>query len=645
MTAGFCCPKCKHALVKQTNGYSCQDCKCLYSISKGYVDFLGNLEFYAGEVSQSEMQTLIKEIDALGYEEALHRFLKQNPSLADYITDFRRTDWLCHCLGKNNLRCLDIGSGLGNISHLLSYNFQEVYSLEAVKERIEFQKRKYKNSNRQNITVVRGNALELPFEDNFFDLVICNGLLEWVGVMNTILKPRDTQLSFLREVKRVLSKNGCLYIGIENRFGFQFFLGARDHSGLRYTSLLPRGLASLFVKCFGKKGGIYGDQSLKKKENLGYNTYTYSARGYRSLLQEAGFKFKPYWVYPSYNKPHFSGKLDDKIGMKAFLKNFNYSFIKGKIPLSIIEKLGKTISSLFVSLFTPSFLFYCYKNNPQESVEEIIYRDTNLKNYTTFSTGEDILYLLYDKKGIPVKSLRFKRFGGEFPKKLSFHDKTQPFLPNTERMWLEDWFSAKTVNPMKLEDMTASIDWLINFQNNNNLTPLTNEDIISEVDKIRNSLENLSHFNKKQCHKWIDNYQSYIETLRINKTAQHGDFWHGNILVDASTHKVIVIDWNYFRKEGIPLFDFVFLLIQGMKSSHFILEEFESNLNGTGRFTPIIIELKNKINKHFGFELQLDILIPYVMLCYTIRKQLERGPNDKWVIYYKKILDFLASTQ
>ena len=99
------------------------------------------------------MKILLSEIDSLGYDEGLLRFLNQNSGLHDYIIDPRRADWLCHCLSKSNLRCLDIGSGFGNISEKLSFNFQTVYSLESVKERIEFQKRRFKNSNITNITI------------------------------------------------------------------------------------------------------------------------------------------------------------------------------------------------------------------------------------------------------------------------------------------------------------------------------------------------------------------------------------------------------------------------------------------------------------------------------------------------------------
>jgi len=298
---------------------------------------------------------------------------------------------------------------------------------------------------------------------------------------------------------------------------------------------------------------------------------------------------------------------------------------------------------LIFSLFTPSFLFYCYKKNCDELVEDIVYRNTKLKNFTTFATGNNILFLMYTKKGNPVKAVRLKRFGGDLPTTLLQRDKTKPSSNGfSERMWMEEWFLAKPVNPLKLDEMIASIDWLIDFQNKNQLAPMTKNEKILEVNKIKSVLEETPHLNTTQNKKWIDQYQSYVETLEINKTPEHGDFWHGNILFEPKTHKMRVIDWEYFRKEGNPLFDFIFLLLKGMKVTSKNIEEFKSNLYGSGEFTPILTELKNKINKHFGFELNLKILIPYVMLCFTIRKQLERGPHDKDVISSKKLLDVMS---
>ena len=75
MAASFCCPRCKGYILTKPNGYLCQNCASFYCFRDGYIDFIGDVEFYAGEVSQQEMKTLIDDIDLLGYNEAITGFL------------------------------------------------------------------------------------------------------------------------------------------------------------------------------------------------------------------------------------------------------------------------------------------------------------------------------------------------------------------------------------------------------------------------------------------------------------------------------------------------------------------------------------------------------------------------------------------
>jgi ubiquinone/menaquinone biosynthesis C-methylase UbiE len=458
MDTRFSCPRCKTSLTLGIGSYDCNHCHKSYPIRDQYIDFLGEVDFYAGELSQNDMRKLIKEIDSLGYSEALKRLYLKEPDLKSYIEDKRRGDWICHCFGRNNnIRCLDIGSGLGNLSEMLSHYYDEVYSLEAVPERIEFQKQRFKNSNVNNLTIVRGNALELPFPDDYFDLVVCNGVLEWVGIMNTDDRPlREVQLSFLREVKRVLSDEGCLYIGIENRFSVGYMLGTLDHSGLRYTSLVPRSVANFLVKRYGRSGGMYRDTSSREneKEWRGYRTYTYSIKGYNSLLSEAGFIFKSYWALPSYTNPLFSARLNDRIGLKGFVQylgpRFGPRFLQYFGPkartfkgiFSVSAKFDSRILSLIANALAPSFLFYCYKNEIQESIDDIVTNAAQLTSYCTIGDARNIRYLLYDRNrgGTPSKVAQVRRYSNEIPQVIPYYNKEAPSAKQPqESIWFENW--------------------------------------------------------------------------------------------------------------------------------------------------------------------------------------------------------------
>lgn len=97
------------------------------------------------------------------------------------------------------LKALDIGCGGGkNISRLLQkYHNATIYGIDisplAVKKSIAFNK-----DSEKRINIVEGDALKLPFEDDFFDLVTA---------FDTVYYFKDIALYF-KEVYRVLKPSG-----------------------------------------------------------------------------------------------------------------------------------------------------------------------------------------------------------------------------------------------------------------------------------------------------------------------------------------------------------------------------------------------------------------------------------------------------
>jgi ubiquinone/menaquinone biosynthesis C-methylase UbiE len=633
MDTKLSCPRCKTSLNLGISSYHCSNCHKSYPIRDQYVDFLGEeVDFYAGELSQNDMRKLIEKIDSLGYSEGLRRLYVDYPYLREYIGEDKRGDWICHCFSSrnnNNRRCLDIGSGLGNLSEMLSHYYDEVYSLEAVPERIEFQKRRFKNSNVSNVTVVRGNALELPFPDDYFDLVVCNGVLEWVGTMNTDRPPREVQLSFLREVKRVLSDKGCLYIGIENRFGRA---------------------ANFLVKRYGRSGGMYRDTSKrenKKEWRVGYRTYnTYSIKGYNSLFREAGFKFKSYWAFPSYNKPLYSARLNDGVALKGAVKYIG-SLIRFKTIFSIIEKFDSRILSLLANAITPSFLFYCYKNEIQESVDDIITDAAQLRSYFITGDGHNIRYLLYHKNGgTPSKVAQVRRYSNEIPQVIPFYNKEAPSAKQPqESIWFEEWLQGRRINPASLEEAMLAVEWLFDFQNKTKTTIMTQEDVSLEIAEIRRELLNLPMFNAADVEKWLNDYYILSQKLNIVKSAQHGDFFWGNILFDPKTKQLHVIDWEYYKENSNPLFDFVLFVITAMKLPNDSPEDFRNNLSGRGQLSPVVLRaLIARAKEHFGAEFDLNILMPYALLRYVSMKSPERKEHlqKNNIILHQELFENIA---
>lgn len=93
--------------------------------------------------------------------------------------------------------CLDVGCGGGRtLAALKKLGAREVYGIDIDEELVNLAKK------RSNAEVVVGSALDLPFSNNRFDLVICSGVLHHTS---DIKKGID-------EIHRVLKQGGMCYL-------------------------------------------------------------------------------------------------------------------------------------------------------------------------------------------------------------------------------------------------------------------------------------------------------------------------------------------------------------------------------------------------------------------------------------------------
>jgi ubiquinone/menaquinone biosynthesis C-methylase UbiE len=300
------CPYCAVNLRPVDNELRCARCQRVWEIRDGVPRFF-DPGYYWGEVSQAEASTLVSDARENGWREAVEKHFSHDPAMAFSILQWQqRASWL-PLLGLNkNAVALDIGSGYGAITHAMANMTGEVYSLEAIPERIEFTRIRLSQEGLNNVRLIQGSATQLPLQENLFDLVVVNGVLEWVGEWDLEGNPREVQLRFLRKIHRLLKPQGILLVGIENRIGYNNFAGAVDHSGLAYTSLMPRSLASLVLRLSRKR---HHRTILNSKRQ--YRTYTYSELGYRKLLSRSGFDHTTFYeAVPGYNRPFSLVPLD-----------------------------------------------------------------------------------------------------------------------------------------------------------------------------------------------------------------------------------------------------------------------------------------------------------------------------------------------
>lgn len=91
---------------------------------------------------------------------------------------------------------VDIGGGIGRLAEYLSQSCKGVYILDESEGMISKVKANPK------VVAVLGNALETPFESGSFDIVI----------MSDVLHHIEKQSALMKEISRILKKNGSLLI-------------------------------------------------------------------------------------------------------------------------------------------------------------------------------------------------------------------------------------------------------------------------------------------------------------------------------------------------------------------------------------------------------------------------------------------------
>jgi SAM-dependent methyltransferase len=207
-----------------------------------------------------------------------------------WFTDVGKARYYLGLPAATRQRALDIGAGSGVIAQGLADGFEQVVALEHEAGWCDFMRERYAQDGVSRVTVVHGSAVpRLPFADAEFDLVVVNGVLEWIPEAESSLGPRESQLAFLREVRRVLRPNGVVGIAIENRLFLRHFLGGSPHGEAPFVVVMPRWLADWYTR---------------RKRGSPYRTWIYSYRGYHELLRDAGFAdvlVQP--VLPTYHTP------------------------------------------------------------------------------------------------------------------------------------------------------------------------------------------------------------------------------------------------------------------------------------------------------------------------------------------------------
>lgn len=592
----LCCPQCHHTLNLESPRNTCPSCQSSIAIREGVIDFIPDDDFYWGEVEQARMRQINGEAEEIGWFAALQKYLANKPNIINYATDPGRLGWLFHCYDNQSEQvCLDIGSGWGTLSLGLSRFYKTVYSVERVYERLHFQALRAAGDDIHNVHFLRCNSLTLPLLDNTVDLVVLNGILEWMGLADLKREPDELQLAFLAEVKRVLKPTGMVYIGIENRYGAQYFMGARDHEGLRFTSLMPRSLANLTTRIAqGRSSRHYDEADSGEQTRSKYRAYTYSAWGYQRLLRQVGFcQAALYWTWPSYSYPRMSGTLDGKSAKHIIgdMKNRSYGWLH--LALALSSCLPEWALSWLVKAFSPTFLIIAGEQENQGNMQKaILERAPSVHSFVRLSLGARTearsTFLLLGRQGT-LAVVQSSEYEDEDKNGRSF------------KLEDKDVVQGRSFRVHSRKDIQLAANWLADFQRSTNLGEWPVQSLEEEIKELEESVLCLT--GTAQIAPNLEQYLSYyiqaIHTTPLPIVSEHGDYAPVNILISTEGH-LSPIDWEYRRTRGNPLMDvgaFSLSLLRLGKSGH--------SLGKNSRLSPPLTWFHASYTAHFRIPVEL----------------------------------------
>jgi 2-polyprenyl-3-methyl-5-hydroxy-6-metoxy-1,4-benzoquinol methylase len=219
------------------------------------------------------------------------RYEKANPWLHQIVTSPARDLFFRQHPPPSGAKVLDIGSGWGQIALPLARNKNtEVTALEPTPERLAFiQAAATQEQVADRMYFVQADFFDIEFEPQSFDLVCCVGVLEWVTKFRAG-EPGQVQAEFLNRIRARLKPGGQLVIGIENRLGLKYLLGAPDdHIGVPNLAVYDAALAA---------------QKWKAQSGQSLRSFTFTHSELAELLAAAGFRTATFFAaLPDYKLP------------------------------------------------------------------------------------------------------------------------------------------------------------------------------------------------------------------------------------------------------------------------------------------------------------------------------------------------------
>ena len=647
------CLKCRTTLRHDTLHIECPGCGAHWPVDRGIPSY--SSATYHGDVTHETMRELLALAEKGHWLTAARTMLRDsNPELYDYAADLNRASWIPILPIAPNSTVLDVNSGLGALTHALALHYHHVVSVEPNPDMLRFAKLRLEQERLQNVDLIQTTFAVLPFSPETFDLIVLNGVLEWIRDSHGSGSASDAQVSLLSDLRRLLKPRGVLVIGSENRIGYTSFLRRplRAHSGHR---LFPW-LDSLSSK--PQKPGFY--RSLADPTRCD-GPYTHTPAGYGALLRQAGFPtIEMWWPLSGYNSPHtmlrasnwaaikrychFDRKYRDRLHGYAFSRQLRHWALVGT----------RLIHSMF-----PDIIMIATRESERD--------DNILSRVPLFSAFPKSLsgarYYADSLTTHPYKNKAVLTLGSGNTDTHAVAKLANVTLPGADviqrsyqtlqhlhRHFTEIGLPESIPSPMGIVRVGSLLATLERSAHGSRFVDLVfDRRYFDARDRVRRHLEQIaswliaskSALDASASGGLIDAMPSEWLLAPDRDTAggpgptserfsgvQHGDFYPENIFIDEDSEQLCVIDWDGCAIGYPPLFDW-FCLVTGLYYTHqrvaslprgqtIEFMSFRQTYFEASWFSEIILSLSHRLCDRLGLDSArlLDYFLLYVIVRY-----------------------------
>ncbi len=268
-------------------------------------------DYYCDGDIEDELLQITRDYAAVEYPRIIEE--RKNWPVLYHLSSGRENivEWLPI---TKDMKVLEVGSGCGAITGVLSRKAGEVTCIELSRKRSRINA--YRHMDAKNVTIHVGNFQDVePDLPCDYDYICLIGAFEYA---QAYIQSETPYVDFLNIVRKHMNPQGHIAIAIENKFGLKYWAGCReDHLGTYFSSLENY-----------PEGGV---------------VRTFTADGLRGIAEKCGFEHAHmYYPYPDYK---FMTTLysDDRLPQVGELSSNLRNFDRDRLQLFDEKKVFDTI--------------------------------------------------------------------------------------------------------------------------------------------------------------------------------------------------------------------------------------------------------------------------------------------------------------